>query len=319
MAFDLSRFEKTLTDLLKDNNLEENLSKIIRNMEKEFDFQSLGIFLKNFKTNIYRLKISRNLSHSFEKNTVFHECDKLISHLKPLKLLDYYPSTSDVPMFEKSFSHLLVVPLHNNRELLGFIFIDRESGNFDQEEISKLNIFSVLISLGFSLVNNRHDIEQLIDRDELTQLYNHRSFMDRTEKVLSQAKRYKRDLTLLILKLDNFENVIRTIGKDNTDDLIKSIALILEKNLRDTDIIGRIYKDTFAVAMPETHENVSMIAIFRLDEKILELPLMNNYKIGWGVVESNESVLDLSDLINKATEAAFESCRKTEENVTIYR
>ena len=55
MDFKLGKFEKLLNELKEKKNLEENLSKIIRCMELEFDFQSLGIFLEVPKTILLNL------------------------------------------------------------------------------------------------------------------------------------------------------------------------------------------------------------------------------------------------------------------------
>jgi len=82
MPFKIIKFDKLLNEIKKTHPLEENLSKIIRDIEMEFDFQSLGLFLydPNFKG--YRLKIGRNLSHHYEKSTTFKEDDELIKNLK---------------------------------------------------------------------------------------------------------------------------------------------------------------------------------------------------------------------------------------------
>ncbi|MBN2461196.1 MAG: GGDEF domain-containing protein [Candidatus Cloacimonetes bacterium] len=317
MIFDQNKFCNMLEDLLKYKHLEENLSKIVRDIESEFEFHSLGIFLKNLKTLTYRLKISRNISHAYEKNTWFTEDDSLIRELYAFKPLNLNPDSSY--RFEHDYSNLLVMPLYNNYELLGFLFLDRQYDNYSKADIVKLKIFTSVISMVVSLVNQRYNIEQMTDLDELTGIYNCHAFYDRAEKMLSHARRYQRDLTIAAMKIDNFENIVRTIGKDNTDDLLKNLAVILKNNLRETDLVGRLYRDTFAIAMPETHENISLIAVYRINDKIIQLPLMNHYRIGWGILEKSSEISDIEDYINKTIEAAFESTRKGDDNITVYR
>ena len=64
-------FELVLEDLMRKKNIEENLSKLIRFLEEEIEFQILGIFLKVPRSKAYRLKISRNVSHHYAKTTPF--------------------------------------------------------------------------------------------------------------------------------------------------------------------------------------------------------------------------------------------------------
>jgi len=313
----ITNFKKMLESLLIDKNLEENLSRIVRNMEQEYSFCSIGIYLKNLKTGTYRIKIARNISHNFEKNILFTEKDPLLKELEALKPINLTNNISY--KFEHDYSNLIIIPLHNNRVLMGFLFLDRKEGKFSNTDIHKMTIHASVISLIVSLVNQRLSIEQLTDLDDLTKLFNCKAFHERADKLLSHSKRYQRDITVVIMKLDNYENIVRTIGKENTDDLISEISFIFEHNLRETDLIGRLYRDTFGIAMPETHENISLIAVYRLNEKINALPLMNNFKIGWGILEFNNEISDIEDFINKSVEAAFESTRKVEDNISIYR
>ena len=88
MKFRLIQFNELMQDLLKEKPLEESLSQIIRTIEEEFNFNSLGVFLKVPRSEIFRLKIGRNLSHTFSKNTIFTEGDPLIVDLSKKQFID---------------------------------------------------------------------------------------------------------------------------------------------------------------------------------------------------------------------------------------
>ena len=81
MEFNLLLFDDMLNGLLKKLELEEHLSHIIRNIEGEFDFQSMGVYLKVPNSDIFRMKISRNISHTFAKNSIFTKGDSIIKKL----------------------------------------------------------------------------------------------------------------------------------------------------------------------------------------------------------------------------------------------
>jgi len=165
--------------------------------------------------------------------------------------------------------------------------------------------------------NLRYEVEQLSDLDEITQFLNFQAFVNRSEVLFSQTQRYKRNLTLVMIKLANYNNIIRTIGKDNTRDLIKQIAEILRRELRTSDITGIINRDTFALLLPETSGPDSIKVVERIDKKINAIPLMVGYSVNWGIVENNEGMKSFETMINRAQDALFEASRQSDRNYVV--
>lgn len=310
-----NNFENLLASLMRQKNLEQNLSTVVRNMENEIQFQSLGIFLKVPSSNIYRLKISRNISHNYEKNTSFFDDDNLISELHKLSIIRQ--GKIKRYKFEKDYKYLLINPLYNNQELFGFIFMDSANNDFTEEDEMKFGIFSSLLSIIVSMNNLRHEVEMLSDLDELTQFLTYQAFVERSKVIFAQMKRYDRKLTLIFMKLNNFNNIVRTIGKDNAHDLVKQIAEILKQELRASDLLGILNPDTFTILLPETDTETSFKVIKRINAIINSLPLMLGYRINWGLKSSDEKTKKFKNLINLVQDAIFESGRKTDNNITI--
>jgi len=312
MDFKLIKFDELLNELKHNQPLEENLSKIIRDIETEFDFQSLGIYLKIPSENSFRMKISRNVSHTFTKNHVLNFENDLIKELHKFQLLEYREDKKF--KFEKDYSHLLVMPIYFKKELLGFIFMDKKEGVFSTREISKLQMFASIISLIIKIFVQQNEIEQLTEFDEVTGVYSHRAFLARAEHLFSQVIRYHRDLTMVILKIDNYANLIRLYGNEKTDNLLKNISDILKSDLRTSDIIGRIYRDTFAILLPESSPHQVITAIKRVNTHVLSLPEMSHQKIGWGISGKHDKIADIQEFLQITEEAAFESARSMKED-----
>ena len=315
MTFKLIKFDKLLNELNQKKPLEENLSKIIRDIEAEFNFQSLGIFLKVQKTGVYRLKIGRNLSHSFAKNTKYTKEDSLIKELVELLNL----KSSAKYKFEKDYFHLIIVPLNFKDQILGFLFIDKESNFFDSEEITKIRMYASIISMVVQIFMQNEEIEQHKGLYENTRIYSYKPFISRAEVIFSMMKRYKRCLTVAVMKIDNLKDIVRTIGEHETHDLMKQIAYIIKNDLRETDIIGKTHQDAFLIIMPETSEKNGLVSITRINNKIADLPIMKVCNTGWGIASSNEKIKTIEELIKITENAAYDSTRKTEGNITIYR
>jgi diguanylate cyclase (GGDEF)-like protein len=90
-----------------------------------------------------------------------------------------------------------------------------------------------------------------------------------TEEV-SRAIRYKHDLTIFIMDLDNFRLVNTEYGHPVGDKVLKKIAAIIKKSFRDVDIVGRIGGEEFGVILPETSKDKALELARRLSKKIKE-------------------------------------------------
>jgi diguanylate cyclase (GGDEF)-like protein len=89
-------------------------------------------------------------------------------------------------------------------------------------------------------------------RDPLTGLYNRRFFDEALAQNIETARRYGRELTLVLFDLDRFKEVNDTLGHEAGDTVLKTFSRLLVENARKADIICRIGGDEFAVLLPET-------------------------------------------------------------------
>jgi diguanylate cyclase (GGDEF)-like protein len=312
---EIKKFSEMISEIIEDHNLESNLSRVLREIESNIKFQSMGIFLKVQNTELFRLKIARNISHSFAKNTIFSSGDSLIEQLQNLKTIDCTPPS--VYKMEYEYSDLLIIPLHFDKELFGLFFIDRESGQFDEKEKEALTLYTYLINMIIKIHQQQSEIEQHKDLYETTIVYTYKPFMSRGELLFSLMQRYKRDISLAVMKIENVKESVRTIGEHKTNEHIKKSVSHLKNNLRETDLIGRIYKDTYAVLMPETSLKNAALTVRRVDALLQEIAKKFIITFGWGITDYEESITSLSDFLKSSEDLAFEALRKSDDNVSI--
>jgi diguanylate cyclase (GGDEF)-like protein len=116
--------------------------------------------------------------------------------------------------------------------------------------------FSVLIAEIDSL---RLDVDQLkhslaaaeasADHDPLAPVYNRRAFMREASRVVALVKRHEIEASLVYFDLNNFKEINDTRGHAAGDTVLRSIGEILIRQTRETDIVGRIGGDEFAVVL----------------------------------------------------------------------
>jgi diguanylate cyclase (GGDEF)-like protein/PAS domain S-box-containing protein len=95
-----------------------------------------------------------------------------------------------------------------------------------------------------------HELRHLADHDPLTGLFNRRRFEQELDRHVADVTRYGARGALLVLDLDHFKYVNDALGHHAGDELILSVAAVLQDRLRETDTVARLGGDEFAVLLP---------------------------------------------------------------------
>jgi diguanylate cyclase (GGDEF)-like protein len=111
---------------------------------------------------------------------------------------------------------------------------------------------SHLISAVLSRAERARDLRTVMESDSLTGLLNHVVIKERLAIELKRAHRQGTPLTFALIDLDHFKAINDDHGHLTGDRVIKALASLLNRRLRDTDIIGRYGGEEFAVILTET-------------------------------------------------------------------
>jgi diguanylate cyclase (GGDEF)-like protein len=107
-------------------------------------------------------------------------------------------------------------------------------------------------------------LSQLSITDGLTKLHNHRYFQDHLTREIKRVSRTKQPLSLILLDIDDFKLLNDTHGHSAGDDVLVSLAGIMNDSARESDLIARYGGEEFAILMP----NTDLAGAVHLAEKI---------------------------------------------------
>lgn len=95
-------------------------------------------------------------------------------------------------------------------------------------------------------------LAKLASVDGLTGLYNRSHFDQRCGEAVAAARRHDRSLSLALIDLDHFKSVNDTYGHPAGDSVLQSLAKLLRRECRQSDVACRYGGEEFALLMPET-------------------------------------------------------------------
>jgi diguanylate cyclase (GGDEF)-like protein/PAS domain S-box-containing protein len=120
------------------------------------------------------------------------------------------------------------------------------------------------------------DLQRLAFHDTLSGLPNRALFLDRLERALARADRYRRSIAVMFLDLDNFKVVNDSLGHEIGDQLLTAVARRLRECLREEDTAARLGGDELAVLLEEVVDEESVVEIARRISDTMTEPIVLN-------------------------------------------
>jgi diguanylate cyclase (GGDEF)-like protein/PAS domain S-box-containing protein len=159
--------------------------------------------------------------------------------------------------------------------------------------------------------------------DNLTGLYNRKSFYEKLNESIVQAERSKTEKIriLFFIDLDRFKEVNDTLGHDIGDKLLVEISKRFEKCLRKTDYIFRLGGDEFTILLNRvSNEFDSNIVAQKIIDTVVKPYYIENHEIfiglSIGISSYPKDGLTPDILIKNADFALFEA--KKEKNKYVF-
>jgi len=171
--------------------------------------------------------------------------------------------------------------------------------------------------------HNEERINKLVNQDPLTSLPNRNLFEDRLAKAIEHARRYKRDVAVLFIDLDDFKLINDTSGHYIGDMLLMEVAKKLKNLVQRNDTLARFGGDEFVILL----EDYDKTDVGVLSQKILnelKTPLFLNemeYLISAsiGIAIYPDDANDKIELLQHADTAMYKAKDLGKNNYCFYQ
>ncbi|HYI21653.1 MAG TPA: GGDEF domain-containing protein, partial [Candidatus Limnocylindrales bacterium] len=104
-------------------------------------------------------------------------------------------------------------------------------------------------------------------RDGLTGLGNHRAFQEELDRQLEWNNRYRVEIALLLIDLDDLKLVNDSDGHAAGDEMLRDLGRLIQQSVRFSDRAFRVGADEFAILMPHTNGEAALEIARRLQQR----------------------------------------------------
>ena len=281
-------YQRLMEVMRNENTFEEILRLIITSATKGLGYDRAGIFLAdwdrmvgqrvigidrfgNFEGKSEDLPLSSVKGTNWFSNMVHgHTKARFTNNLRARVKKKNWEKNIDPGVFCNA-----VVPITiENNKIIGVLAVDNL---FTQRRLKKSDLlglmnFATQAGLAIESFRLHEQIRELTIKDGLTGVFNRRYFDNYLPREFLRCRRYKRNLSLLYVDLDHFKKINDAHGHPAGDAVLKHVADLLVKELRNVDMVVRLGGDEFAVIMPDVGPGGAKIVASRLFKSITESP-----------------------------------------------
>jgi diguanylate cyclase (GGDEF)-like protein len=195
--------------------------------------------------------------------------------------------------------------------------IDSHPRDFSEKEAQILRNLA-------DIVTSELELRRLATTDGLTGISTRRAFKEDALKFVALARRHRSQLSAITFDIDHFKKINDTYGHAAGDGVLKSVSAAVGGLLRESDLLGRLGGEEFAIILPDADAASAMAVAEKLRHALLNLRFPGSkppmtVSASFGVATLDPGSDDLDSLLVKADEALYEAKRSGRNRSVAWR
>jgi diguanylate cyclase (GGDEF)-like protein len=167
-------------------------------------------------------------------------------------------------------------------------------------------------------------MKNLAMTDQLTKLMNRRGFEQVTQQCLANSKRSRYPMCVVMADVDHFKKINDKYGHANGDRALSLFSKTLTNELRQSDIIGRLGGEEFAVLLQNTTKS-QCLSLFERFREVLSTHSIDTEKgafsltSSFGIAEVGATDVDIHTSLSLADKALYSAKASGRDRVVLYQ
>ncbi len=306
-----SQFLTTLTELIEtfgeNLTLDDVIEKVLEAIKNIFKEETVLIFLFGDR---YKL------SYKGEKIEMPLELvEELTLKGKPVLVNNISSFTQYGKLKNFGITSFIITGLYQKKSIIGLLGVfSFNNKKFTLRDLNLIRMVSAPISLMIENVELFEKTKLLSITDGLTQIYNRRHFEKTISEILTKSQINHSPFSIAMCDIDFFKFYNDINGHLAGDYVLKTIADILKKGVKGSDIVARYGGEEFIILFPDTTKENAIKICEKLRQKIKDFKFPNeesqpngDLTISFGVASFPEDGITSEELIRKADMALYKA------------
>lgn len=238
-----------------------------------------------------------------------------------VKNVEQDPQWLEAARFLYLGSSFISVPIKMSGQVIGVINVAEKGKSrneaFNETDLKVLDSISREVAVALENLKLYKELHFLTITDPLTHLYNFRYFSRTMDYEIKRTKRHLRPLGLMILDIDNFKPYNDEFGHPEGNKLLKGIAQIFLKSVREIDVVCRYGGDEFAIILPEVSRPEAEAVAERLRAAVENAKFERKITISIGLCMYVPNT-DRHELTSRADRALYQAKREGKNRVCVF-
>ncbi len=197
---------------------------------------------------------------------------------------------------------LAVLPLVRHGRPLGFLA-------FEAATLAPCAAVARQLAVALESVRLHAAVHSLTVTDELTGLHNRRFFESELRREVDRSRRFKRDVSLVMIDVDHFKDYNDGFGHRAGDEALRRVAsLLVGATHRRLDTVSRYGGEEFAVVLAETDLEGARCVAERMCAAVAgSRDFLRTLTISAGVAASGSEGIESEQLVLRADQALYQA------------
>jgi diguanylate cyclase (GGDEF)-like protein len=142
------------------------------------------------------------------------------------------------------------------------------SSNIDRsDEIG--NLGRAFNKMSEEIANREEYISKLAYWDQLTELPNRFSFIQKLSQAITDANKNNASVSVIVMNLDRFKKINTVLGHESGNKVLRDVAIRMQSAVRQsTDFVARLSGDEFAILLPNSDSNIAFRIANDLEKRL---------------------------------------------------
>ena len=253
----------------------------------------------------------------------------LLAEKRPLTFEDLKKKCGNCPHLQilEPLNPTLVVPLIQKNHLNGMLVLQERIAIEDDSNYSEYEINQIMSIAGLaSVAINNAALLEMSSTDMMTHLKLKYYFFNLLTEAIDAAFLNKQHVAVIMFDIDFFKKFNDTYGHECGDFVLKSVADLIRKNLRDSDVASRYGGEEFTALLLDAGKEEAMVVAERIRSTINEHDFVYNNQHLHVTISGGVSVFDAetnlvsspNEFVNQADQGLYMSKNNGRNRVTFF-